>query len=270
MGLSPAAFSERIRRLEEGLGTSLLERSARRVALTRAGRELLPHALACLAAARACQHSASKGTPPPVTLTLGTRHELGMSWLLPALDSLHEERPRRQIHLAFGSGPDLTDHLNDGQLDGAISSVRLLVPGLEAVTLHPEDYAFVATPALLRARPLDGPEDARAHTLLDSNPTLPLFRYFHDAWPDAEAWRFGSCSCLGTIAAIHHRLLRDAGVAVLPRYFVAADLADGRLVEVLPRVQPFSDAFRLVWRRGHPESRELEVLGRELARFPLC
>jgi len=270
VGLSPAAFSERIRRLEEGLGTSLLERSARRVALTRAGRELLPHALACLAAARACQHSASKGTPPPVTLTLGTRHELGMSWLLPALDSLHEERPRRQIHLAFGSGPDLTDHLNDGQLDGAISSVRLLVPGLEAVTLHPEDYAFVATPALLRARPLDGPEDARAHTLLDSNPTLPLFRYFHDAWPDAEAWRFGSCSCLGTIAAIHHRLLRDAGVAVLPRYFVAADLADGRLVEVLPRVQPFSDAFRLVWRRGHPESRELEVLGRELARFPLC
>ena len=37
MGLSPAAFSERIRRLEEGLGTSLLERSDLRRRLGREG-----------------------------------------------------------------------------------------------------------------------------------------------------------------------------------------------------------------------------------------
>jgi len=40
--LSPAAFSERIRRLEEGLGTRVLTRTTRSVTLTDGGQRLLP------------------------------------------------------------------------------------------------------------------------------------------------------------------------------------------------------------------------------------
>src|SRR5260370_39207314 len=41
--LSPPAFSERIRRLEEQLGTALFQPRARRGTLTAAGSPLLPH-----------------------------------------------------------------------------------------------------------------------------------------------------------------------------------------------------------------------------------
>ena len=38
---------------------------------------------------------------------------------------------------------------------------------LEAIPLHEEHYSFVASPKLLRHRPLRRSEDARAHTLID-------------------------------------------------------------------------------------------------------
>lgn len=269
VSLSPAAFSERIRRLEEELGQMLLVRHARKVAPTRAGRELLPHARACLAAARACQQAVREGTRTGLSLTLGTRHELGMSWLLPGLEVLQQARPERRFHLSFGSGEGLMAELASGTVDAVVTSMRMVAPELEAVTLHAEDYAFVAAAGLLARRPLRRPEDAADHTLLDSTAGLPLFRYFRDAWPGQEPWRFGAAEYLGTIAAIRHRARAGAGPAVLPRYYVASDLASGALVEVVPRVTPLSDAFRLIWRRGHPESAELETLGLELSTWPL-
>ena len=42
--LSPAAFSDRIRRLEEQLGAPLFVRSTRKVVLTETGERLLPQA----------------------------------------------------------------------------------------------------------------------------------------------------------------------------------------------------------------------------------
>ncbi len=270
VSLSPAAFSERIRRLEEDLGQPLLERHARKVSMTRAGRALLPHAQACLTAARACREAVAPGRQTALTLTLGTRHELGMSWLMPSIEVLQEDRPERRFHLAFGSGSGLLDELRSGHVDAVISSARLVAQDLETFTLHPEDYAFVAAPLLLAEQPLRSAEDAMDHRLVDSNAALPLFRYFLGSWPGSEPWSFGEHEYLGTIEAIRRRVRTGVGVAVLPRYYVAQDLKTGSLTEVLPQVTPLSDAFRLVWLRGHPESTELKGLGQELASFELA
>ncbi len=269
VALSPAAFSERIRRLEEELGQTLLDRHARKVEVTRAGRALLPHARACLAAARACREALDTGSRTALSLTLGTRHELGMSWLMPAIEVLQEDRPERRFHLAFGSGTGLMSELNGGRVDAVISSARLIAQDLETFTLHPEDYAFVASPLLLQEQPLKTPEQAAGHRLVDSHGALPLFRYFLGAWPGSEPWTFGDYEFLGTIEAIRRRVLTGAGVAVMPRYYVAPNLAAGELREILPRVKPLSDAFRLIWREGHPETTELRLLGEELSSFEL-
>src|SRR5258705_11022964 len=50
MHLSPAAFSDRIRRLEDELGKPLLTRTTRRVMMSDHGRELLPRVREVLAA----------------------------------------------------------------------------------------------------------------------------------------------------------------------------------------------------------------------------
>lgn len=58
-------------------------------------------------------------------------------------------------------------------------------------------------------------------------------------------------------------------VAVLPEYFVKDDLAAGRLRQLVPDVPLREDAFRLVWRAGHPLEDRLVALADELRERPL-
>src|SRR3954453_17983436 len=84
VGLTPAALGQRIRQLEEQIGAPLFQRTTRRVMLSEAGLALLPHATPVLGGA-AEGVGAGRGEigPAPMELVLGTRHELGMSWIVP-------------------------------------------------------------------------------------------------------------------------------------------------------------------------------------------
>lgn len=269
VALSPAAFSDRIARLEDELGARLFERSTRSVALTAAGLRLLPRARALLTDAGSLGDVVRSAALPRFSLTLGTRHELGMSWLLPALDPLERIRPERDLHLHFGDSPELLRLLHGGRIDAVVTSFRLTSPELEYVTLHEERYAFVGAASLLAERALGCVEDAAGHTLIDAAGDLPLFRYFLDADFSRAAWSFARTRFFGTIAAVRAMVLAGRGVAVLPHYFVAADLQSGELQLIRPEVEPGHDFFRLVWRRGHPLADELRALGEALAQRPL-
>lgn len=269
VALSPAAFSDRIRRLEEQAGCTLFTRTTRTVTLTDEGLRLLPRARALLESASVVFASARGGASHPVELTLGTRYELGLSWLVPALPRLERAHPDRTLHLRFGEGPDLLARLRHGELDGAITSARLADGTFDFATLHPETYAFVGSARLMEAAPFRSPLDAHGHTLLDLDPGLPLFRYLRDATEKTADWRFRRVECLGTIAAVRQRLLQHHGLAVLPLYFIQADLTAGRLRRLLPRITLRSDAFRLLWRSDHPRAATLKRLSKELQALPL-
>ena len=71
------------------------------------------------------------------------------------------------------------------------------------------------------------------------------------------------------IGGIRHRLLEGNRVAVLPKYFVTQDLAKKRLVPLMRRTHLRSDAFRLIWRKGHPRESALLDLAQDLRTFPL-
>jgi DNA-binding transcriptional LysR family regulator len=264
--LSPAAFSDRVRRLEQHLAVALFNRTTRQVELTGAGKRLLPLARELLAGAAKLEAAGRSGSvATPYELYIGTRYELGLSWLCPSLNALQRNRPERTLHLYNGDSPDLLLRLERGDLDAIIASMRLTSPKLTYATLHSEEYVFVSKRAALRRR-----EDARRLTLLDVSRDLPLFRYFLDALPDADPWPFARVEYLGGIGNIKRRLLDGQDrVAVLPRYFVRAEITAGRLTRLLPRVRLRPDAFRLVWRTGHPHTAELLALADELRAVPL-
>jgi DNA-binding transcriptional LysR family regulator len=264
--LSPAAFSDRVQRLEEMLGAELFVRTTRHVDLSEAGRRLLPMAREVLAAAERLATAGRTGSAvAPYELYIGTRSELGLSWLCPALTSLQRSRPERTIHLYNGDSPDLLLRLERGDLDAIIASMRLTSPKLTYATLHPEEYVLVTRNARLRRR-----DDATELTLIDVSRDLPLFRYFLDALPDADPWPFAHVEYLGGIGNIRRRVLDGARrVAVLPHYFVRDDVKAGRLKRLLPTVRLRPDAFRLVWRTGHPQPAELLALAEELRSLPL-
>jgi DNA-binding transcriptional LysR family regulator len=97
-----------------------------------------------------------------------------------------------------------------------------------------------------------------------------LFSYWQDQVPGEERWHFGGHQYMGAIAPIRQWVLAGRGVAVLPEYFAAPELAAGRLVQVLDHVESRTDWFRLVWLEGHMRSAELEEFGQFLRGRPLA
>lgn len=270
VALTPAALGHRIRQLEDDLGVKLFERTTRTVRLTAEGIAVLPFARACLEAAASCGRAA-KGEigPSPIELVLGTRHELGISWLTPSLRTIEAAHPGLTLHLYFGSGPDLLLRVRTLEIDCAVTSSRLGDPTLEAIPLHEEHYAFVASPKLLRHKPLRRSEEARAHTLIDASPEVPLFGYWRDAAGGGDRLSFARVMKIGTIGAIRSLVLAGEGVAVLPNYLVREDLRTRRLVKVFPRVTPINDWFRLIYRRDDPRAAVYQALANTLTAIPL-
>lgn len=268
VGLSPAAFSERISRLEDLLGARLFAREGRRIQVTPAGQRLLPEARRTVEAARRCVLAiGDRGRRAAFSLIIGTRYELGLSWLVPLLTHLQDLQPERTLHLNFGQHADLMQSLRAGLVHAVVTSGRLAEAGLEYAPLHAEDYVLVGRPG--QSNRLESVADASDHVLIDASPALPLFRYLLDGIGSGDEWQWGGLRYIGTIAAIRQLVLEGAGVAVLPRYFVQSDLDDGRLERLMPEAPLRADAFRLVWRSGAPQDASLRELGAQLRSCPL-
>ncbi len=271
VALTPAAFGQRIKQLEEQLGAPLFHRTTRSVRLTESGLALLPAAERCLLAAAECVRTGAAGSRSlaPMDVTIGTRHELGLSWILPQLDSFTKTQPWLRLHLYFGSGADILMRVRSMEIECAVTSSRLTDPKLDSLRLHREDYVFVGAAALLAQKPLEKAKHAADHTLLDTDVGLSLFRYFRDAPGGGDHLHFGSAVRLGTIEAIRVRVVAQAGVAVLPEYLVKKDLAAGRLVKILPGVALLSDWFRLIFRVDDPRRSIYEQMAKQMSTVPL-
>ncbi len=270
VALTPAALGQRIQRLEDELDVRLFQRTTRSVTLTEGGLALLPVAERCLTAARDCVRAARGETgPPPMELTIGTRQELGMSWIVPQLDGLAQRFPMIDFNLYFGSGPDLILRVRSLEIDCAVTSSRFTDPKLDAVRLHREDYVFVGATSLLKARPFSCEEHAADHTLLDVGAGLPLFRYLRDAMGGGDRLHFRRIMRLGGTEAIRARVLAGAGVAVLPRYLVKKDLAARSMRRILPAIEPLHDWFRLIFRADDARRSVYESLAATMIEAPL-
>src|SRR5262245_56339102 len=105
--LTPAALGKQIVRLEQRLDRRLFVRTTRMVQLTRDGEVLLDRARAALDALNHCTQGTAASGELSGQLTLGSRHELALSWVVPFTYRLTEMHPRLVAHLYVGSGSDL-------------------------------------------------------------------------------------------------------------------------------------------------------------------
>src|SRR5687767_12679995 len=237
--LTPAAVGQRIKQLEEQLGVVLFQRTHRAVRLTDAGHALLPLARRCIESAEACMAGlAGGGGPPAQEITVGTSFEIGLSWVLPALSRLAQTMPQVTVHLYFGPAPDFLSRIKSMEIDAAITSFRLLDPAFASIQLLEERYVFVGAASLLDAEPLETPDQAARHTLLDIRSGLPMFKHVADAPACTSTIDFRAARYVGTTAAMRQVALDGGGVAVLPTYLVDRDLANGSLRRALPQIEP--------------------------------
>ncbi|MBX7084338.1 MAG: LysR family transcriptional regulator [Nannocystaceae bacterium] len=266
VALTPAALSQRIKQLEDQLGVVLFDRDSRHVVLTPAGVALLERARPALAAIAACAE-VGDAAPARLRLSLATRFELGLSFVVPAIAALRRERPQWHIDLVFGSGPEIVAQLERGAVDAVLTSAPTADADWTSEVVHPEHYALVAAPALLQRQRFDAPEHGRDHCLLDIDGSLPLARYALSVCPGLE---FGAVWRVGTGAAVHQLACAGEGVAVLPLHMIAQDLEHGRLVRLLPALELLDDSFRLIYRGASPLRAELSAIAAWLRAWPLA
>ena len=125
------SLSRQIRDLEMEVGVKLLERGARGIELTAAGRIFLDHARLALLQVEAAGEAARRAAQPQkAAFTIGflTGHE--MVWLPDALRILHEEEPDIEVTLASQPSPELAGGLMRGKLDVALLRRAAQAPGV--------------------------------------------------------------------------------------------------------------------------------------------
>lgn len=265
LALTPGAVSQRIRQLESIVDAQLFDRSSRHVQLTGEGRELLPRARAALDAVRGCLVT-DETTTRPLRFSVGTRFELGLSWLVPAVLALREDRPHWTVDLVFGSGAEILDRLEAGTVDAIVTSAPIANERWTARALHEETYVVVASRSRLSEHPIETAADAAKHPLLDLDRSLPLARYAQSVSPELT---FREVRCCGTGAAVLAMVRAGVGVAVLPEYMVRTDLERGALERLFPRLELLRDTFRLLYRTGAPLGPVFDELAAFLCSRPL-
>ena len=100
MGLSPAVVSKRLRRLEDRLGTRLLQRTTRQIALTEAGQGFYERVVAILASIEEAESFvARRSALARGTLKVSAPTSFGRMHIAPLLGTFLKDNPDLSVNL---------------------------------------------------------------------------------------------------------------------------------------------------------------------------
>lgn len=235
LGMTPAAASMALRRLEQELGAPLFVRSTRSLRLTDAGRVFVDRCRQALQVIEDARETIQSGRGAlSGLLQLSLPSDLGRNVVLPWLDHFLTAHPGVQLRLL------LSDRLADiyrQPVDLALRYGSLPDSGLVALPVAPGNYRVLcASPDYLAQHGVpQHPHDLLHHNCL----RFMLGDEVH------AAWRFSRDGALLSVAvtgrqvaddgdAVHRWALAGQGIAYKSALDVAGDLASSRLVRLLP------------------------------------
>ena len=230
LGRDKAQVSRAVRALEAALGAPLFVRTTRSVRPTAEGealyRRALPHLTALDEAVAAVP---DRGAAPSGEVSITTTPDLGRVLLAPALPSFRARFPNVRVRVVLGA--DVVDLARTG-VDLALRVGRPGAGSFIARKLADLEAGFFASPEYLERRGAPrAPADLAAHEGLWSAPT-PGTRAFAPGGAPPEA--SVDCADFGFLAAAARA---GGGVALLPTFLAARDVASGALVRVLPELR---------------------------------
>ncbi len=151
--VSQPTLSTQIRKLEEELGVTLVERTPRKVLLTEVGKRIVARARGVLDEIEQIRHIARREQDPEAgSLRLGIFPTLGPYLLPHVLGTLRERFPRLELLLVEEKTAALVERMREGKLDAAILALPVHDDTLHVEFLFEEPFLF-ATPD---AHPLAG------------------------------------------------------------------------------------------------------------------
>lgn len=243
--VTASAISQRIRTLENHLGTALFKRLTRSVILTETGQMLaveLREAFGIIG--KAFNRVAHKSTNN--VLTVSTTTSFAEKWLLPHLPDFNDQFPEMDVRVF--SLDKLTDFISDG-VDVAVRFGRGDYPGQISESLSENSYLPVCSPDLItNSKPLKDFSDLKnctlihTHWLQEAQAAPSWEQYFKAAnignFDCAKQLSF-SVETVGIRAAIEGQ-----GVALAHEMLITNDLASGALIKPLGDSIKVSSKFR--------------------------
>lgn len=119
--VSQSNFSEQIMRLEEAMGTALFVRTNRRLRLTEAGRELEPHARACLSSAKHGREAvANFRTLAGGVVSFGTFGTAYQYFLHDLIAEFRRRHPRMRIRIVGYNSSEVARQVSEGRLEAGL------------------------------------------------------------------------------------------------------------------------------------------------------
>lgn len=174
--ISQPALSVQIRALEETLGTRLIERRARNVALTPVGREVLDRARRIMDEVRAMGEAARWRNGLGGRLRLGVIPTVAPYLLPAALPLLRERDLALDLGVREAQTRVLLEELRRGTLDAIVVALPVEVPDLAAAPIFEDRFLLAGSPrqmqALGAAPPRPGDIDPERLLLLDDGHCL--------------------------------------------------------------------------------------------------
>lgn len=235
LGVTPAAASAMLKRLESRLGERLFERSTRAMRLTGQGETLLDYATRALELLEEGESQiASQGRELAGTLRVAAPSDLARSVLLEWFDDFLETHARVQLHLSISDR--VQDVMRDA-VDVALRYGELKDSRLVARQLFVTRRVLCASPAYLRRNPRPrSPEDLAHHNCLifqlNSRPYVN-WRFEKDRlWTDV---RIAGDRAVDDASIAHQWALAGVGLVYKSELDVVHDLRTGALVRLLPR-----------------------------------
>ncbi|MBO9398349.1 LysR family transcriptional regulator [Shimia sp. R9_2] len=230
---TPSAVSRQISRLEEDLGTRLLQRTTRQQVLTEAGEIYLRHARQIAEDTEAARRAVSQlGQDPSGVLRITAEADLANALLSPMLPEFLAKYPNLRVQLHTSAK---MEDLIDRGIDVAIRMGHLESSSLIAKRLVMSRSLLVASPAFLaNCGTPSHPKDLSTLTCLsfktETERTIWRFKTGDEVLDIPVSGRFQ----VGSLVLLREAAKSGLGIAMLPIWTVRDDLDTGTLLPVLP------------------------------------
>ena len=237
MGTTQPTVSRRLQALERSLGLRLLQRSTRAMRLTEDGERCYERAKALIESWEALEGEArgvadvAKGR-----LRVLVPHAFGQEQLVRPLTEFLQQHP--QVVVDWMLRDDVHDLIGAG-IDCALQVGEVRDPSVVAIKLTDVPRIVVAAPALLK-----GSRKLRQVTDLAQLPWIALSTYYRNEVSlthvhTGEVQRFDIQPRMSTdnLYALRQAAVLGLGVGIGSKWMLEADLAAGRLVQLMPEWQ---------------------------------
>ena len=268
--VSQPTLSTQIKKLEDELGVSLVERAPRHVMLTPAGHDIAARARRVLAEVEQMRETARRTSDPEAgSVRIGFFPTLGPYLLPHVVPRIRARFPRLELLLVEEKTELVLHQLRDGKLDAAVLALPLHEDWLETVFLFEEPFML----AVPEGHPLASHRNLRLAELSDQH--LLLLEEGHCLRDQALA----VCSLAGagekegfratSLETLRQMVAAGVGVTLLPMLAVKPPVSPSENIRLLEFGNPPpTRRLALVWRKSSAMAGFLHQLAAVLRDLP--